>query len=61
MDSGAANVAFVMNWPFGIAQAVAVDSVRNLAFCGSGGGVYVLDLHVVPDPAPLSDAIRTRG
>jgi hypothetical protein len=54
------NCRFVGNWPFGPSLAVALDSSRNLAFCGSGGGVYVLD---VSDPAlPVKRSeISTRG
>lgn len=38
------NVRFVGNWPFGPSNAVAVDTARSIAFCGSGGGVYILDV-----------------
>ena len=41
------NVRFVGNWPFGKSYAVCVDSVRNLVFVGSGGGIYVLDVSQV--------------
>jgi len=37
------NVRFIGNWPFGPVAAVALDSARDLAFVGSGGGIYVLD------------------
>jgi hypothetical protein len=49
------------SWPFGPSLAVAHDASRNLAFCGSGGGVYVLDVSNPAQPLKLSDAIRTRG
>jgi len=49
------------SWPFGPSYAVAHDASRNLAFCGSGGGVYVLDVSNPAQPQRLSDAIRTRG
>ncbi len=55
------NVRFVGNWPFGSPEAVAVDTTRNLVFCGSGGGVYVLDVSNPVHPQELSDRIRTRG
>jgi len=48
-------------WPFGPSYAVALDSARNLAFCGSGGGVYVLDVSDSSSPVVLSEAIHTRG
>ena len=49
------------SWPFGPSKAVALDSARSLAFCGSGGGAYVLDVSDPARPQRLSDAIRTRG
>jgi len=55
------NCRFVGNWPFGACYAVAVDSSRQLAFCGSGGGVYVLDISDRAHPIKLSEAIHTRG
>jgi hypothetical protein len=55
------NVHFVGNWPFGLCEAVAYDSVRSIAFCGSGGGVYVLDLFDPSSPVKLSETIHTRG
>ena len=55
------NVRFIGNWPFGSSLAVAYDLVRSLAFCGSGGGVYILDLSVPSAPVKLSELIKTRG
>ena len=55
------NVRFVGNWPFGPSFAVVYDSTRRLAFLGSGGGVYILDLSAPANPMKVSDAIRTRG
>ena len=55
------NVRFVGNWPFGLPFAVAYDNVRNLAFAGSGGGVYILDVSVPSNPIKISEAIYTRG
>ena len=49
------------SWPYGPAYAVAQDASRNLTFCGSGGGVYVLDVSNPAAPQKLSEAIRTRG
>ena len=49
------------SWPFGPAYAVAQDASRNLTFCGSGGGVYVLDVSNPAAPRKLSEAIHTRG
>jgi hypothetical protein len=54
------NVSFVGNWPFGPCYAVTCDSVRDIVFCGSGGGVYVLDVSTPSIPVKISDAIRTR-
>jgi hypothetical protein len=52
---------FVGNWPFGESYAVAVDTARSLVFCGSGGGVFILDLSDPEHLPRLSDLIRTRG
>jgi hypothetical protein len=54
------NVRFVGNWPFGYSYAAEIDSARNLAFCGSGGGIYILDVSTTESPVKLSE-IRTRG
>jgi hypothetical protein len=55
------NCHLVGNWPFGPSSNAAVDPTRQLAFCGSGGGAYVLDVSNPAAPAVLSDGIRTRG
>jgi hypothetical protein len=55
------NMRFVGSWPFGPSYAVTVDSVRDLVFLGSGGGVYVLDVSTPSDPQKLSERIHTRG
>lgn len=55
------NMRFVGNWPFGPANSVACDSARNLAFLGSGGGVFIVDVSNSTEPTMLSDAIRTQG
>ena len=49
------------SWPFGRSLAVAYDASRNLAFLGSGGGVYVLDVANPAQPFKLSEAIHSRG
>lgn len=51
---------FVGNWPFGHTYTVEVDSQRNLAFCGSGGGVFILDISDPLNPVKICDKIRTR-
>ena len=51
----------VGSWPFGSSLAVALDSSRHLAYLGSGGGVYVLDVSDPSEPHELSDDIRTSG
>ena len=47
------SVDFVGAWPFGPASAVAVDEDNNLAFLGSGGGVYILDISDPANPLEL--------
>ncbi|MEO0096015.1 MAG: T9SS type A sorting domain-containing protein [candidate division WOR-3 bacterium] len=54
------NMHFVGNWPYGYAYAVAYDSIRNLCFLSSGGGVYILDISDPTGPVELS-RIKTRG
>ena len=55
------NVRFVGNWPFGSCSVIAYDSMRNHIFCGSGGGVFVLDVTNSDNPYELSESIHTRG
>ena len=55
------NCRLVGNWPFGPSSNSACDPARNLVFCGSGGGVYVLDVTNPSSPQVLSEAIHTRG
>ena len=55
------DVQFVGNWPYGPSYAAAYDSARGLVFCGSGGGVYVLDVSNPSLPTKVSESIRTRG
>lgn len=55
------NASFVGNWPFGSSYAIDLDISRNLAFCGSGGGVYILDILDPTNPVLVSDLTRTRG
>lgn len=55
------NVRFVSNWPFGPSRAVACDPGRDLVFCGSGGGVYVIDISAPTLPIQVSEEIHTRN
>ncbi|MGB9721928.1 MAG: hypothetical protein ACPL28_10680, partial [bacterium] len=55
------NTRFVGNWPFGPSYAVAYDQARSLVFCGSGGGVYILDVSNPSNPQKVSEKIHTRG
>ncbi len=55
------NCRLIGNWPFGPSYAVALDPARSLAFCGSGGGVYLLNVSNPAQPVKLSEAIHTRG
>ncbi|MFZ0392108.1 MAG: T9SS type A sorting domain-containing protein [Calditrichia bacterium] len=48
-------------WAFGQSEAVAVDSIRNLLFLGSGGNVLVLDIQDPENPQLISNEIRTAG
>lgn len=55
------NLSLVGNWPFGFSCAVAYDSARQLVFCGSGGGVYIIDVSDSTKPRKVSEKIHTRG
>jgi hypothetical protein len=54
------NVRLLGSWPFGSARAVAVDAERELAFVGSGAGVYVVDVSAPEEPEKLSEAMHFR-
>jgi hypothetical protein len=54
------NVRFLGSWPFGPSEAVAIDSIRHLAFVGSGGGVFILDVSDSTNPIKISERIHTR-
>ena len=60
-DFDSLNVAFVGNWPFGPSYAVTKDTIRDVCFLGSGGGVYILDVSNNSSPIKLSEKIHTRG
>jgi photosystem II stability/assembly factor-like uncharacterized protein len=49
------------NWPYGPSEAVAVDSINNIVYLGSGGAVLVLDVTNPANPVLLTDTIRTHG
>ncbi len=55
------NVSFVGNWPFGSCYTAAIDTIRNLAFVGSGGGVYIANISNPTAPVKISEKIHTRG
>lgn len=54
------NVRFAGNWPFGNPYNMAYDSVRNLAFLGSGAGVYIIDISDPSNPVKLSESLHSR-
>ncbi|MEN3044844.1 MAG: hypothetical protein ABDH37_06500, partial [Candidatus Hydrothermales bacterium] len=54
------NTKFIGNWPFGPSYAVAYDPLRAFVFCGSGGGVYILNVSDPSNPVKIGE-IRTRG
>jgi hypothetical protein len=55
------NLRFVDNWPFGVwTLAMAYDETRNIAFCGSYGGIYIFDVSIPSNPTKISEAIHTR-
>lgn len=48
-------------WPYAGAQAVAVDSARDLVYLGSGGVVLVLDVSDPTAPQLVHDGLHTGG
>ncbi|MGB3477763.1 MAG: T9SS type A sorting domain-containing protein [bacterium] len=58
---GSGCVEFIGNWPFGYGYDVDYDEARNIAFCGSGGGVFILDIADLSNITALSDKIRLEG
>jgi len=55
------DLTYAGSWPFGNADAIALDDERDLVFVGTGGAVLVLDVADPSNPVLLSDSIRTRG
>jgi hypothetical protein len=60
-DFDSLNVRFTSNWPFADSRAIAYDNSRQLAFLGSGGGIYILDISTPANPIKISEKIHTRG
>ena len=60
-ESGNENLERIGEWPYGSSLSVAVDSVRNIIFLGSGGAVLILDGTDVTNPQLITDTIRTAG
>jgi hypothetical protein len=48
------------SYPFCAGNVIALDTLRELAFVGAGGGVLVVDVSDPMHPVVLSDAIRGR-
>ena len=55
------NLERIGEWPYGSSFSVAVDSVRNIIFLGSGGAVLILDGTDKTNPQLITDTIRTVG
>ncbi|MGC9367840.1 MAG: T9SS type A sorting domain-containing protein [bacterium] len=52
---------WVGGWPFGPCYFCATDTLRDLCFLQSGGGVYILDINDPSNPAIISERIKTEG
>jgi len=48
-------------WPYGSSGSLAVDSLRDIIFLGSGGAVLILDGSNKTNPQLITDEIRTAG
>ena len=55
------NMRFVGSCPFGPAWNVGADTARNLAFCGSGGAVLILDVSDPANPHKFSICVVKRA
>ncbi|MEO0070404.1 MAG: hypothetical protein ABIK18_06395, partial [candidate division WOR-3 bacterium] len=55
------NCRLAGTWFFGPGEAVTLDPSQDLAFLGSGRGVYVIDASNPTQPNKLSEAIRPSG
>ena len=53
--SGNDNLERIGEWPYGSSLSVAVDSVRNIIFLGSGGAVLILDGTDKTNPQLITD------
>lgn len=54
-------LSYTGGWPFGSANEAEYDFGRDLVFCSSGGGVYVMDCSTPEDPVILSSSTHCRG
>jgi hypothetical protein len=59
-EAAQGKLQLIGRWPFGSAKAVAFDAVRQVAFLGGGGGVFVLDVLNPLNPNKVSE-ISTPG
>jgi len=55
------NMRTAGRWPFGGESVAVGDETRQLVFCGSSGGVYVLDASNPESLRVVSERIQTRG
>ena len=60
IDFDSSNASFKGNFPFAESYALAMSDAGDLAFVGSGGGIYVTDVSDPQNPVILSE-IRTRS
>ena len=60
-ESGNDYLERIGEWPYGSSLSVAVDSIRNIIFLGSGGAVLILDGTDKTNPQLITDTIRTAG
>lgn len=51
----------VGEWPYGPAEAVALDTGRNLLFLGSGGGIMIVDVSAPDVSLPVLASMATPG
>jgi hypothetical protein len=49
------NMRVAGRWPFGPSHAVAIDPLRHIAYLGSSGGIYILNVEDPAEPLQLSE------
>ncbi|HKB84890.1 MAG TPA: hypothetical protein VKD08_01880, partial [Ignavibacteriaceae bacterium] len=60
LDFDSSNTMFTSNFPFADSYSLSLSDAGDLAFVGSGGGIFVTDISDPANPQVISE-IRTRS